>query len=530
MKTLRLIALAAALWLPSHLYADMRLPRRLEHNIDIGRDVRDQWRFSPHPAPENRKGDGGGWSTVATFPHNWKDPGQVPNSRCRIAWYRLRIRVPADFSYNGSLLVRIGPVNDADETFFNGKLIGKTGEITEGEIWDHGYDAIRLYYIPDAYIRRGAINTLSIRIQSFFPGEGGFVDPAGTVVIGPDTDVRNTYLSGELAKLLFAMIIFILALFFAYRSLAAREVKNLFLMLANLSASLYFFVQSQTKFLLGTDYHHFKRLEYGLVLYIGIFLMDYFALHYPDGGAVSSAGAGMRKAALYAVNALPLPFILFLCISSNIVMWDRCFNLLSIPLWFIPAAVSFVILVRELRRGSPGALAFLIAMSACTGAMINDILSDRGLLEWGQVSHLTLPLISGAAVHLQLISKRRLPLRAGKITDATAEKIEAVKAYLDENYCEDVSRENLAASLDISPDHLSRHFKGYTGIRMSEYINRLRIRKAAGLLADTDTKIIDIAHDCGFESLRSFNRVFRNIMKCPPLDYRKKGRGVSGLP
>lgn len=46
------------------------------------------------------------------------------------------------------------------------------------------------------------------------------------------------------------------------------------------------------------------------------------------------------------------------------------------------------------------------------------------------------------------------------------------------NYMENISREGLAGAIDISTDYMSRLFKTYTGKKINEYINDLRIQEA----------------------------------------------------
>ncbi|MBN2040490.1 MAG: helix-turn-helix domain-containing protein [Spirochaetes bacterium] len=113
------------------------------------------------------------------------------------------------------------------------------------------------------------------------------------------------------------------------------------------------------------------------------------------------------------------------------------------------------------------------------------------------------------------------PGNAKSITDITKIKIETVKDYLHENYRYDISREGLSSVVDMSPDHLSRMFRQYTGVRMSDYVNRIRVEEAVKKLKETDDRVIDIAFETGFGSLRTFNDVFMKITGNRPSDYRK---------
>ena len=99
-----------------------------------------------------------------------------------------------------------------------------------------------------------------------------------------------------------------------------------------------------------------------------------------------------------------------------------------------------------------------------------------------------------------------------------------VKEFLDENFYEDILRDDLAAVAKMSPDHLGKMFKQYTGMKISDYVKQIRIKEASRLLKETDTKIIDIAFDMGFGSLRSFNQVFRDILNDSPSNYRRKSK------
>ena len=119
------------------------------------------------------------------------------------------------------------------------------------------------------------------------------------------------------------------------------------------------------------------------------------------------------------------------------------------------------------------------------------------------------------------LHKADYKLKSKSITDSAKIKIEQVKEFLKENFREDISREGLASAVDMSPDHLGRIFKKDTGEKITDYINKLRINEAAKQLRYKENKIIDIAYEVGFESLRTFNRVFQYQQGVTPTEYRK---------
>ncbi len=104
------------------------------------------------------------------------------------------------------------------------------------------------------------------------------------------------------------------------------------------------------------------------------------------------------------------------------------------------------------------------------------------------------------------------------------EKVVRVLEFIAENFSADISREGLAAAVDLSPDHLSRAFNKVTGKRIDEHINELRIEEAKRRLRETDETVISIAMGVGFESVRTFNKVFAKIAGMSPTRWREGKR------
>ncbi len=126
------------------------------------------------------------------------------------------------------------------------------------------------------------------------------------------------------------------------------------------------------------------------------------------------------------------------------------------------------------------------------------------------------------AMHLDQRVKRSERGRTS-LTQATEEKIRNAIVYIHENYMDDISREGLASLVGLNHDHFGKAFRIYTGKKLNDYINDLRVKNAAVMLRETERKIIDIAFDSGFESLRTFNRAFIRSFGITPNAYRKKG-------
>jgi AraC-like DNA-binding protein len=107
------------------------------------------------------------------------------------------------------------------------------------------------------------------------------------------------------------------------------------------------------------------------------------------------------------------------------------------------------------------------------------------------------------------------------ITESSEEKLKRVIAFIEENFTSDISREGLAAAVDLNPNYMSRLFMTYTGKKISDYINELRIKSTIEKIEKGDMLILDIALEAGFESLSTFNRAFKKITGTTPSDYKK---------
>lgn len=93
--------------------------------------------------------------------------------------------------------------------------------------------------------------------------------------------------------------------------------------------------------------------------------------------------------------------------------------------------------------------------------------------------------------------------------------------FVEETYAKECTLSRLAERISYHDVYLSRYFKKCTGLTFSEYANRYRVNEGAYILRNSQKKILDVAYECGFDSLRSFNRNFKEIMGKTPSEYRK---------
>lgn len=101
-------------------------------------------------------------------------------------------------------------------------------------------------------------------------------------------------------------------------------------------------------------------------------------------------------------------------------------------------------------------------------------------------------------------------------------RFDAVFQTIQEQYAEKFSLKELAASVNISTCHFCRTFRQMTGRTATEYINGVRLEKAAALLEQSELNITEIAMQCGFDSVNYFSRLFRQSYHEPPTVFRAR--------
>ncbi|MBP3268823.1 MAG: helix-turn-helix transcriptional regulator, partial [Ruminococcus sp.] len=100
-------------------------------------------------------------------------------------------------------------------------------------------------------------------------------------------------------------------------------------------------------------------------------------------------------------------------------------------------------------------------------------------------------------------------------------KFGLVTKYINQNYMYELPLEKLASIAGYSKYHFSRIFKKYNNMSYIQYINSKRIKAAERLMADSSLPITEVAMQCGFSSLTTFNRAFRKAKGCTPTEFRK---------
>lgn len=95
--------------------------------------------------------------------------------------------------------------------------------------------------------------------------------------------------------------------------------------------------------------------------------------------------------------------------------------------------------------------------------------------------------------------------------------------YLNENYNQKISLEQIAHNMYLSPVYISKIFKEETGESPINYLINIRLEKARDILVKTDNSSIkSIANEVGYEDVYHFSKLFKKYYGISPLYYRKR--------
>lgn len=100
------------------------------------------------------------------------------------------------------------------------------------------------------------------------------------------------------------------------------------------------------------------------------------------------------------------------------------------------------------------------------------------------------------------------------------ERLSVVFKYIETNYTEKIIGSELARMINVSLYHFSRIFKKMTSMTITEYINIVRIRRAAYLLCSSNLNISEIALSVGFNDLNYFSRQYKKQLGVSPSQFR----------
>ncbi len=121
------------------------------------------------------------WSTLFV-PGYWESQGFKDYDG--YAWYRKTFKAPSNVD-NKKLVLMMGKIDDLDEVYVNGQLIGSTGTMYDNPSRNthdnNEYDQFRGYYLPNGLIKANEDNVIAVRVWDGYINGGIYQGPIGLI-------------------------------------------------------------------------------------------------------------------------------------------------------------------------------------------------------------------------------------------------------------------------------------------------------------------------------------------------------------
>ncbi|HOT45152.1 MAG TPA: methyl-accepting chemotaxis protein [Spirochaetota bacterium] len=239
------------------------------------------------------------------------------------------------------LCLYIDTISGPDEAYFDGHRIGSTG--TAGDPRRLYYDRIRVYPIPERYLEPGSLHRVTILSGRSTDYLFGTIEGNALRIGYLDTELRDLHFHETMAIAIVA-IYFTIGLYYGLLFLQRRENReHLFYAFTALCLSSYFFLRTQTKYLIFDDFFILKRVEY-IVLFLllpfmSLFMHNFFVRR----GTITEK---LFRGAIYAYLAVSAILVLLPVISSDISYWNAILPFVQAT-WLVPIIYVVYLMTRE---------------------------------------------------------------------------------------------------------------------------------------------------------------------------------------
>jgi AraC-like DNA-binding protein/ligand-binding sensor protein len=127
-------------------------------------------------------------------------------------------------------------------------------------------------------------------------------------------------------------------------------------------------------------------------------------------------------------------------------------------------------------------------------------------------------LLEVFAHYLSEVASRQVVARSSEDPEAVASAKEFVQAHVEEP----ITLDQVVDHVHVSRFYFCKLFKKATGMTLTEYVTRVRVEKAKGLLDDPARRVSEVVFAAGFGSIPRFNSAFKEMVGMSPTEYRAK--------
>ncbi len=169
---------------------------------------------------------------------------------------------------------------------------------------------------------------------------------------------------------------------------------------------------------------------------------------------------------------------------------------------------------------APSGLGLIVAYQLV--AMHGGDLQIESVPGEGTTCHVYLPCAhEGVASPKEIGGGESVRNGRSSLQEHTSEQlVKQTQDYIAGHFAREITREEIAGVLGVSPSYISRVFRRHTGMALWDYVNSYRIARARELLLHSDMSVTEIAFATGFNEPAYFSRMFRKVTGKPPRSLR----------
>jgi AraC-like DNA-binding protein/quercetin dioxygenase-like cupin family protein len=127
-----------------------------------------------------------------------------------------------------------------------------------------------------------------------------------------------------------------------------------------------------------------------------------------------------------------------------------------------------------------------------------------------------LQILANAEEHTLLNSQVTLPTTIRKVHI----RLQNIFNYVDQNFQEEINIKKVADIAHLTVPAFCNYFKKIMNITFTDFINQYRIEQAC-ILLQQEKSVGEVCFECGFNNVPYFNKVFKNIIKKTPSEFKK---------
>jgi len=115
------------------------------------------------------------------------------------------------------------------------------------------------------------------------------------------------------------------------------------------------------------------------------------------------------------------------------------------------------------------------------------------------------------------------------LIDYTNKIVLSTKEYLETHYAEDISLEDVADQVNISPQYFSKLIKKNTGFNFVDWLSMLRVKRAKELLSNPNVTVKEVCFLVGYKDPNYFSRIFKKRIGITPSEYVKTSSYLNNM-